>query len=290
MSMNLLTTNQAAKQLSMSAETLRRWESMGRIVSQRTEGGHRRFLESDVEKLLREINQGKHQQRTARNSLLRSKKVLEQDFVTDKEARKFLKSAVSHFAVFPLLFGILCWSVVVYDSVNPWPIVLFVLFVFTGFYLAMSADKRFSTETGEIEKRMQKTLKASFYASLLLVIFGLVCVGIVIFKSKQIETQVSKQVSSNISLNLSQKSTQINCPKVKQGFAKSANALVIQARSLEADKIISLTNPKAGNAGDNFKRSMYFFSNPGTKSYVDKITNHYETMLQKQFVQYQTYC
>lgn len=45
---NLLTVSEAAKLLGVSAKTIRRWENEGRIKSTRTEGGHRRFLVSDL--------------------------------------------------------------------------------------------------------------------------------------------------------------------------------------------------------------------------------------------------
>lgn len=52
----LLTSKQAAKILCMHPETLRRWEAEGRITSQRTPGGHRRFAESDVLSLKAEVD------------------------------------------------------------------------------------------------------------------------------------------------------------------------------------------------------------------------------------------
>lgn len=52
-----ISINEAAKLLGVSADTLRRWEEEGKIQSERTEGGHRRY---DVAKLLnRKEPQGK---------------------------------------------------------------------------------------------------------------------------------------------------------------------------------------------------------------------------------------
>lgn len=45
---NLITVSEAANLLGVSTKTIRRWESEGRIKSTRTEGGHRRFLISDL--------------------------------------------------------------------------------------------------------------------------------------------------------------------------------------------------------------------------------------------------
>lgn len=56
----ILTPKQAAAILSMHTETLRRWETEGRIQSQRTPGGHRRYREIAVLELKQEIESGKH--------------------------------------------------------------------------------------------------------------------------------------------------------------------------------------------------------------------------------------
>lgn len=48
-----LTVGQAAKIVGVSVDTLKRYEQRGLIKSERTPTGHRRFLRSDVEKLLR---------------------------------------------------------------------------------------------------------------------------------------------------------------------------------------------------------------------------------------------
>lgn len=48
----LLTVGQAAALVGVSTITLKRWEASGRIRSERTPTGHRRFRRSDVEALL----------------------------------------------------------------------------------------------------------------------------------------------------------------------------------------------------------------------------------------------
>lgn len=53
-----LTPKQAASVLSVHPETLRKWESKGRISSQRTPGNHRRFLEQDVADLKKQMGEG----------------------------------------------------------------------------------------------------------------------------------------------------------------------------------------------------------------------------------------
>ncbi|NEO58356.1 MAG: IS607 family transposase [Okeania sp. SIO3B5] len=45
---NLLTVSEAAKLLGVSTKTIRRWDTEGRIKSIRTEGGHRRFIITDL--------------------------------------------------------------------------------------------------------------------------------------------------------------------------------------------------------------------------------------------------
>lgn len=45
------TIGQAAQQLGVSTDTLRRWESEGRILPARTLKGHRRYTREDIEAL-----------------------------------------------------------------------------------------------------------------------------------------------------------------------------------------------------------------------------------------------
>lgn len=47
-----LTVGEAAKRIGISCDTLKRWESAGRIASFRTPTGHRRFQASEVDALL----------------------------------------------------------------------------------------------------------------------------------------------------------------------------------------------------------------------------------------------
>jgi excisionase family DNA binding protein len=47
----LLTISELAKRLSLHPDTIRKWESLGYISSIKTIGGHRRYMESDVEHL-----------------------------------------------------------------------------------------------------------------------------------------------------------------------------------------------------------------------------------------------
>ena len=44
----LLTLNETAKILNVSKETLRNWDNSGKLVAIRTEGGHRKYLESKI--------------------------------------------------------------------------------------------------------------------------------------------------------------------------------------------------------------------------------------------------
>ncbi len=45
---NLLGVSEAADLLGVSTQTIRRWESEGKLKAVRTEGGHRRFEVSDL--------------------------------------------------------------------------------------------------------------------------------------------------------------------------------------------------------------------------------------------------
>ena len=46
---NLLSIQEAADLLGVSTNTLRRWETEGKITSERTVGGHRRYQVSDFD-------------------------------------------------------------------------------------------------------------------------------------------------------------------------------------------------------------------------------------------------
>lgn len=52
---DLLTVNEAARILRVSATTVRNWAADGKLEQTRTVGGHRRFRANDVERLAREI-------------------------------------------------------------------------------------------------------------------------------------------------------------------------------------------------------------------------------------------
>lgn len=47
----LLTIKEAQKILNVSKTTLQRWDNNGKLKAVRTEGGHRRYKESDINKL-----------------------------------------------------------------------------------------------------------------------------------------------------------------------------------------------------------------------------------------------
>lgn len=53
----LLTTREAARALGVSPTSIKRWADDGRLPAHRTAGGHRRYLRSDVERLLKEEQQ-----------------------------------------------------------------------------------------------------------------------------------------------------------------------------------------------------------------------------------------
>lgn len=51
----LLTISELAQQLSVHPDTIRKWESLGYVVSLKTVGGHRRYAESEVEHLVHQM-------------------------------------------------------------------------------------------------------------------------------------------------------------------------------------------------------------------------------------------
>ena len=48
----LLTLKETGKLLNVSKQTLQRWDNSGKLIAVRTEGGHRRYKLSDIEKIL----------------------------------------------------------------------------------------------------------------------------------------------------------------------------------------------------------------------------------------------
>ena len=52
----LLTLKETGKLLNVSKQTLQRWDNSGKLIAVRTEGGHRRYKLSDIEKILGENN------------------------------------------------------------------------------------------------------------------------------------------------------------------------------------------------------------------------------------------
>lgn len=52
---DLLTVNEAAQILRVSATTVRNWAADGRLETSRTVGGHRRFRAADVQRLARQV-------------------------------------------------------------------------------------------------------------------------------------------------------------------------------------------------------------------------------------------
>ena len=47
----LLTLKETGKLLNVSKQTLQRWDNGGKLIAVRTEGGHRRYKLSDIEKI-----------------------------------------------------------------------------------------------------------------------------------------------------------------------------------------------------------------------------------------------
>ena len=48
----LLTLKETGKLLNVSKQTLQRWDNSGKLIAVRTEGGHRRYKLSDIEKIM----------------------------------------------------------------------------------------------------------------------------------------------------------------------------------------------------------------------------------------------
>ena len=52
----LLTIKEVQKMLNVSKTTLQRWDNNGKLIAVRTEGGHRRYKESDINKLMNNMD------------------------------------------------------------------------------------------------------------------------------------------------------------------------------------------------------------------------------------------
>lgn len=46
-----LSIGQAARELGVSVDTLRRWEAEGKLAATRTPGGQRRFAQADIDRI-----------------------------------------------------------------------------------------------------------------------------------------------------------------------------------------------------------------------------------------------
>lgn len=54
----LLTLKETRQLLNVSKQTLQRWDNSGKLIAIRTEGGHRRYKLSDIEKILGCVENG----------------------------------------------------------------------------------------------------------------------------------------------------------------------------------------------------------------------------------------
>lgn len=52
----LLSLKETEKLLNVSKSTLQRWDNNGKLKAVRTEGGHRRYKQSDVDKILKNVD------------------------------------------------------------------------------------------------------------------------------------------------------------------------------------------------------------------------------------------
>ena len=52
----LLSLKETEQLLNVSKSTLQRWDNSGKLIALRTEGGHRRYKQSDIERLIGENN------------------------------------------------------------------------------------------------------------------------------------------------------------------------------------------------------------------------------------------
>ena len=52
----MLSLKETEKLLNVSKSTLQRWDNSGKLKASRTEGGHRRYRQSDIDKILKNVD------------------------------------------------------------------------------------------------------------------------------------------------------------------------------------------------------------------------------------------
>ena len=57
-SQNMLTISEVSRTLGVTTQTLRKWDKSGKLTPVRTLGGHRRYLRSDVDRVLTGMTDG----------------------------------------------------------------------------------------------------------------------------------------------------------------------------------------------------------------------------------------
>jgi len=57
-SQNMLTISDVSKMLGVTTQTLRKWDKSGKLTPTRTLGGHRRYLRTDVDRVLTGMTDG----------------------------------------------------------------------------------------------------------------------------------------------------------------------------------------------------------------------------------------
>lgn len=124
----------AAEHLSMSQETLRRWETQGRIKSQRTPGGHRRFDIKDVEDLLAKIKSGNFDSNEVRTAG-KAEIPLPEEIVSN-QPKPIAKKKVNLFIA--LIIG-MSWAI----SVGGYPLAsLFLMAILVAFLVVVGIETR----------------------------------------------------------------------------------------------------------------------------------------------------
>ena len=107
----LLTLKETERLLNVSKSTLQRWDNSGKLIALRTEGGHRRYKQSDIERLIGENKneEAKQEQREIKmnNDLLK----LLQD-TKDSMINGFLKISDN-----PMYEDVLCGVEISFDKI-----------------------------------------------------------------------------------------------------------------------------------------------------------------------------
>lgn len=295
--MNLLTTKQAAQRLSMSADTLRRWEAEGRIKSERTEGGHRRFQEADVLNLEQEIKQGLHRERIVRKLPGKSS--------TEMVSLEMLQMAFRN--TWPLLA--FYWFIIIpiavlanfyngYDSellliiALPLLVIVVVQLIIIAPIPPTVRPEEFAPtpETTKAARRYNFVVRACHASSWLLCLVIFASYVVVSGQSSQTKENISRTAQTQLNAYITQESKTIQCIPVRKAFLEDTGKVQTELKSLQGDRFDAAAAPDLRLSSHlKSKFTGYFDKSTISKAKVH-LTKAYNGKAEKLFTKYKALC